>query len=279
VLPALSLFGGDDSGPAPDLCFFARAFVATTLPHKKTTSSQFTRECYFYTLSLTAPEEVGLPYGRLPRLALSSITTAALRTKSPTITLDKSLHSWAVALGLVPSYGPRGTIPALRLQLHQLLSTSVNITWNTTQRFSSGKPDRMGSAGFRIGYEHNLDSTAEPLQVRLSTDFYEQLRDRPVPLDMNILKSLRSPFQMDVYAWLSLRSLRTLRLNRPEPVPWEVLKQMFGSDYTQIRQFRFAFLQALQKVARLYPTLRVENREDSLLLLPYPPSVLRRRRE
>jgi hypothetical protein len=55
--------------------------------------------------------------------------------------------------------------------------------------------------------------------------------------------------------------------------------KMFGSDYTEIRQFRFAFLQSLQKVAKLYPTLRVENREDSLLLLPYPPSVLRRRRE
>jgi hypothetical protein len=259
------------------LCFFARAFVATTLPHRRQASSQFTRECYFYTLSLTAPDEVGLPYGRLPRLALSALTTAALRVKSPSITLGKNLPSWALSLGLVPSYGPRGTIPALRSQLHQLLSTTVNITWDTTRRSSPGPPERMGSAGFRIGYEHNLDAAAEPLQVRLSTDFYEQLRDRPVPLDMNILKSLRSPFQMDIYAWLSLRSLRTLRLNRPEPVPWEVLKQMFGSDYAEIRQFRFAFLQALQKVAKVYPTLRVESRDNALLLLPYPPSVRLRR--
>ena len=95
---------------------------------------------------------------------------------------------------------------------------------------------------------------------------------------MNILKSLRSLFQMDIYAWLSLRSLRTLRINRPEPVPWEVLKQMFGSDYAEVRQFRFNFLQALQKVARVYPDLRVETREDALLLLPFPPSVLRRGR-
>ncbi|HKH47598.1 MAG TPA: hypothetical protein VKM72_23320, partial [Thermoanaerobaculia bacterium] len=63
--PALTLFGGYDADPAPDLCFFARAFVATTLPHKRPSASQFTRECHFYTLSLTAPEEVGLPYGRL----------------------------------------------------------------------------------------------------------------------------------------------------------------------------------------------------------------------
>jgi hypothetical protein len=278
LAPALTFFGTDDSGPAPELCFFARAFVATTLPHKRPAGPQFTRECYFYTLSLTAPEEVGLPYGRLPRLALSALTTAALRAKSPSIILDKSLYSWAVSLGLAPSYGPRGTIPALRSQLHQLLSTTVNITWDTRRRSSEGTTDRIGSAGFRIGYEHNLDSGAEPLQVRLSTDFYEQLRQRPVPLDMNILKSLRSPFQMDIYAWLSLRSLRTLRINRPEPVPWEVLKQMFGSDYAEVRQFRFNFLQALQKVARVYPDLRVETRDDALLLLPFPPSVLRRGR-
>lgn len=220
VLPplesALALFGGDDSGPAPDLCFVARAFVATTLPHKRPASSQFTRECYFYTLSLTAPEEVGLPYGRLPRLALSALTTAALRTQSPLITLGKNLPAWALSLGLVPSYGPRGTIPALRSQLHQLLSTTVNISWGTTRRSSAGTPERVGSAGFRIGYEHNLDAATEPLQVRLSTDFYEQLRDRPVPLDMNVLKSLRSPFQMDIYAWLSLRSLRARLLGAPQ---------------------------------------------------------------
>lgn len=52
---------------------------------------------------------------------------------------------------------------------------------------------------------------------------------------------------------------------------------MFGSDYAEIRQFRFAFLQALQKVAKVYPTLRVESRDNALLLHPYPPSIRRRR--
>ena len=185
--------------------------------------------------------------------------------------------AWAVSLGLVPSYGLRGTIPALRSQLHQLLSTTVSITWDTTRRSPGSTPECIGSAGFRIGYEHNLDSAANALHVRLSTDFYEQLRDRPVPLDMNVLKSLRSPFQMDIYAWLSLRSLRTLRLNRPEAVPWQVLREMFGSDYAEIRQFRFAFLHALQKVAKVYPALRVESHDNALFLLPYPPSVRPRR--
>lgn len=59
---------------------------------------------------------------------------------------------------------------------------------------------------------------------------------------------------------------------------WELLKQMFGSDYAEIRQFRFAFLQALQKVAKVYPALRVESRDNALLLLPYPPSVRLRRK-
>jgi len=183
-----------------------------------------------------------------------------------------------VSLGLVPSYGPRGTIPALRSQLNQLLSTTVSITWDTTRQSPGRGPEKIGSAGFRIGYEHNLDSAAESLHVRLSTDFYEQLRDRPVPLDLNVLKALRSPFQMDIYAWLSLRSLRTQRLKRPEPVPWEVLREMFGSDYAEIRQFRFAFLQALRKVAKVYPTLRVESQDNALVLLAYPPSVRTRHR-
>lgn len=39
--------------------------------------------------------------------------------------------------------------------------------------------------------------TPQPSPFRYAAGFFEQLRDRPVPLDMNILKSLRSPFQMD----------------------------------------------------------------------------------
>jgi len=162
---AQALFGEPDSDSAPDLCFFARAFIATTLPHKRPGSPQFTRKCHFYTLSLTAPVEVGLPYGRLPRLALSALTTAAVRAKSPSITLAHNLPSWAVSLGLVPSYGPRGTIPALRSQLHQLLSTTVNITWRTTKHSYPGTSDQIGSAGFRVGYEHNLDSAADSLRA------------------------------------------------------------------------------------------------------------------
>lgn len=85
---------------------------------------------------------------------------------------------------------------------------------------------------------------------------------------MNILKSLRSPFQMDIYAWLSLRSLRTLRLNRPEPVSWEVLKQMFGSDYAEVRQFRSNFLQASKKSRRSTPNC--ESRPATMLCCSSP---------
>jgi hypothetical protein len=93
---------------------------------------------------------------------------------------------------------------------------------------------------------------------------------------MNVLKALRSPFQMDIYAWLSLRALRTLRIQRPEPVPWTLLHKMFGSDYAEIRQFRHAFLLGLAQVAKLYPSLRVQTSTTALTLLPFPPSVLPR---
>jgi hypothetical protein len=76
--------------------------------------------------------------------------------------------------------------------------------------------------------------------------------------------------------WLTWRSLRTMRLNRPELVSWPALKNQFGSSYAEERSFRYHFLRAVKQVLGLYPEIRLRSSRRGLTLLPYPPHVMHR---
>ena len=65
-------------------------------------------------------------------------------------------------------------------------------------------------------------------KIELGEDFFNEVITNPVPLDMNILKSLtRSPLGLDLYLWLTYR---TFNLKRPLRLTWPQLYRQFGAD-------------------------------------------------
>jgi hypothetical protein len=271
------LFPGFDGDH--DLGFLARAFIASTLPHSPPRSTEFIRESKkYYRLTLLAPSELGLPFGVYPRRALVWLTTTAARLKSPTLSLGASLSNFAYLLGITPT---SSTMPQLRDQLCRLLETTVSCRWDNTADPNAVNPSRWSPHGFRIAFSYHLWGSPEqtdpsiefPNFIRLSKDFYDEIVDRPVPIDLNVIKTLRSPMAIDVYCWLCWRSLRQLRLGRPDPVSWESLENQFGADYGEPRVFRFHFKKALASVFKVYPEVRVEATKAGLRLYPYPPHI------
>jgi len=55
-----------------------------------------------------------------------------------------------------------------------------------------------------------------------------------VPLDLRVLRALRSPFEIDIYVWLTWRFFR---LRKPVVVPWKTLQLQFGCDYGVVARF------------------------------------------
>ena len=92
---------------------------------------------------------------------------------------------------------------------------------------------------------------------------------------MNVIQQLRAPLEIDLYTWLTWRSIRSSRIARPELVPWNDLHLQFGSDYADLRVFKFKVLKHLRTVLRHYPSARLEPTSDGLKLLPYAPHVPR----
>ena len=110
--------------------------------------------------------------------------------------------------------------------------------------------------------------------VTLGNTFFNEIIDRPVPIDMRALKALkRSPLALDIYCWLTYR-LSYLR--KPTEIPWPALQMQFGADYGRERDFKAAFLEHLRAVNVLYPEANIEEGERGLLLKPSKPHIAQR---
>ncbi len=109
--------------------------------------------------------------------------------------------------------------------------------------------------------------------VTLSPGFFEAIVDRPVPIDLRVLRALRSPMALDLYSWLTYRNSY---LRRPARIPWGALGKQFGADYGDRKDFKRKFLAALGQVLVLYPAARVEQVRGGVLLKPSPSHIPRR---
>ena len=111
-------------------------------------------------------------------------------------------------LDLVPTGGRWGTITRLRDQMRRLFSCTVSCDYaDKTMDVEEGY--RI-TKSYRLWWDAKSPSQI-PLwksTVTLSTDFFQEIIERPVPVDMRALKALkRSPLALDIYCWLTYRCL------------------------------------------------------------------------
>ena len=104
----------------------------------------------------------------------------------------------------------------------------------------------------------------------LSDRFYREATEAPVPFDLRVLRALRSPFEIDIYVWLTWRFFR---LRRPVTIPWASLALQFGSRYSNPRHFKKRFLGYLRSVIDYYPDVRLQSSATGLVLKPSPTHI------
>jgi len=240
--------------------------VQATIPHKRVLNNEFTRKNGAFTLSILSPSNVGLPYGTKPRLILAFISTEAVRTKSKEIVLGNSLSDFMRQLDLTPTGGRWGSIPMLKEQVNRLFSATVSFQYNGISAINV-------SGGFRIANRAILFwDTKDAYQtsfwestVTLTQEFYDEIVNNPVPIDMRVLETLKdSSMAIDIYCWLTYRMSY---LKRPTEILWSSLAAQFGSDYSNTRSFRWNFLKQLKKVLVIYNP-NVSEGENGLILKP-----------
>jgi len=111
--------------------------------------------------------------------------------------------------------------------------------------------------------------------VTLSEQFYAEVIEHPIPVDLRALKALkRSPLALDIYCWLTYRASYA---KRDSNIPWPALAVQFGAEYGRVRDFKAAFLSELRKVTLVYPEARIEDTDTGLLVKPSKPHITRRK--
>ena len=248
-----------------DVGYMARALVLATLPHKKTTEAFYKRSNGNFHLELSQnTSKVGLPYGSVPRLLLAFMATQAVKTQSPEINLGDNLSQFLAALGLSRTGGRWGNITRVKDQMRRLAFCSMNLSRvevdenGTTETFKNLQIARSGS--FHWAKDPNQQDLWDSTVV-LSDDFYLEIINHPVPLDMEILSALKqSPLALDIYSWLTYRT--SYQKGRSKPIPWESLKAQFGADYPKTAQgranFKLEFKKKLKVVTKLYTGANVD---------------------
>lgn len=263
----------EDAKKAGSLGFFARMLVQVTMPHSKPDSNEFERRNGPLRLTMLAPSKVGLPYGTYPRLLLAWITTEAVRTKSRHLELGGSLSAFMKRLDLDVTGGEKGTITALRRQMHRLFCSNISWSFEGKNGFRCGGLNPVEQAEFWWDPKSPGQVSLFQTTLSLNETFFRELIDRPVPVNMVALKVLgreRSPMALDIYNWLTYRMSY---LEKDQHIPWRLLQLQFGADYARVRDFKAKFLERLKLVKTLYRGLNASPDEKGLVLSPSPSHI------
>ncbi len=260
----------EDAREAGAVGYMARILVQATMPHSKCKKHVFKRRNGAFSLTMIADPDVGLPYGSKPRLLTSWVTTEAVRTKERTLVLGKSLSSFMLELGLVPTGGRWGSITSLRQQTQRLFAAAVKAIYDDGEHWALEMVNVADSADLWWDPKKPDQIGLWNSTVTLSERFYDAAIDCPVPVDIRALRALSaSPLALDIYCWLTYRMSY---LKHPVFIPWPALQVQFGSDYKQTKHFKSKFLIQLKKVLSIY-NANVEDGGESLLLKPTKPHI------
>ncbi len=211
-----------------------------------------------------------LPYGTTPRLVMVHLSSEAIRTQDRRVELGDSMRQFLQTLGIQTNGGERGGYTTFRKQMEALAACRLTIGMSSQGKVVTvdAKPIKR----FEAWFQHDgQQQTLWPGVLELSTDFYETLAQHAVPLDYRALSALKhSALALDVYTWLAHR---LCRIRQPGGVmlSWENLREQFGQEYKNSKDFKREFRDVLRKVWLVYPDARIEDVPGGILLRESPP--------
>ena len=114
-------------------------------------------------------------------------------------------------------------------------------------------------------------------KIYLGEKFFNEIINHPVPLNMNILTSLkRSSLGLDLYLWLVYR---TFPLRAAQRITWKQVYRQFGvapakaDNRRTVDDFRKDCLRELKKIKLAWPGLNYATPPGLLILHPSRPAI------
>lgn len=260
-------------GPPDQISFIHSVLAQVGLPRRKPEGESFDRTSGQVSLRITSGDlwngrtwqKQPLPYGTRPRLALVHISSEAVRTRNHVVDVGDSTREFLLRLG-IDTGGKE--YAGFKKQMSALAACEMRLG--------------IGASTLRVQpveefaawlHPTGKQQTLWPGQVTLSQRFFESLVEAAVPLDPRALKALsHTALGLDVYTWLAHRLCRVKTI-KGDRVSWVALKEQFGHEYAELKDFRREMLKALGAVKAVYPDAGLEQTHGGLLLKPSKPPI------
>lgn len=219
--------------PRELLCFSTKNFVSTGLPVRKPKDNEFKRQNNLVTTNIVAPKDIGLPYGKVPRLAIIAMVTYIYKTKKRVMNIGTGNREHYENLGINNNTSGRCAADKNR-QLNRLL----NCAFYFKKRYNDG---RVVEERFFIAKRNTLIDINTIEQIEFSDDFYKYALDKKniVAINKGYLIGL-SAFQMDLYIslayWINYLQKQPYK-NKKTVISYENLNKQLGLAFTKIRHF------------------------------------------
>jgi hypothetical protein len=213
-----------------------------------------------------------LPYGTTPRLVMVHLSSEAIRMQSRRVEIGDSMRQFLLTLGMGDGGGPRGGYTAMRKQIEALAACRLSIGMHAAGKVVTvdAKPIKRFEAWLQ---PESDQPTLWPGFMELSPEFYDTLTNHAVPLDYRALAALKhSALALDIYTWLAHRLCRIAEANGVM-LGWHNLREQFGQEYSDPKDFKREFRDVLRQVLVVYPTARIEEVEGGIRLQSSPPPI------
>ena len=210
-----------------------------------------------------------LPYGAKPRLVLLHLCAEAVRTRSPEIEVGRSAREFLGRLGL-----DNGGHEYARFRAQMEALAACRMTLGMSIGDKDITINTQPISRFEAWMQHDSQSIGLwPGLMVLSNEFYATLLEHAVPLDPRAISALqKSALALDAYTWLAHRLCR-VRKAEGIKLSWANLRQQFGQEYTDPKNFKHEFKAALHKVCAVYPDARISEEAGGLRLYSSPAPV------
>ena len=168
--------------------------------------------------------------------------------------------------------GPRGIRTLLRNQMDRLFHTQISLIYEHDRGKASISSLIADRTDLWWDTKRPDQTTLWDSTIRLGENFFQEIIQHPVPINMNILNALkRSALGLDLYLWLLYR---TFALSRPLKLSWPQLYRQFGAEPGQaadkftVRNFRADCLRELAKIRLAWPHLNYATPRGALEIRP-----------
>jgi hypothetical protein len=202
-----------------------------------------------------------IPYGPKARLIMAHLASEAKRSNSPIVETSESLSGFMRDMGFEPRGGRNGNIDPFKDQLRALAACRMEISsWDGKR---SGQIDVKPLQKVELWFaDEPGQRSLWPSRIAFSPDFFEEIRDHSLPIDVRVLRALsNSARRLDLMMWITFR---ITRLKTHLVLPWHAMREQFGEGYARERAFKEAFKEDVAVLKELFPKLPLQLTERGL---------------